>query len=515
MTALETPAETIPPAEDTAEGFSSATAKRAARNMTALALSNIASKGLLFLWQLMLARWLGSGDYGVYGTIGALLAVGAALPEFGMGLIVIRDVAKSPRDAGRYLAATLTLQPVFAAAGYVLLMIAAFLFGYDAELRALLALAAINLLVDTLGTMGHNQLLAMERMVIPAVISTGHITLLVILAGVSLAAGGGLWGLYVVALVAGLARAAAYWIVLARFNIRPDFPPDRAIMRLLIVSGAPIAVTSFLALAYTHADKLLTTALIGAKSTGQLTAGFVIVFGVIELLSTTVLVAAYPVMSRIYASGQREMFDFMIEKISFFNLIISLPVAIYTSLLAVPLASLLFGAEYTRTAGVLQILIWYTVVTMVANVFSQALLVENRQRRILAIRSSTLVLNIALNLVLLKPIGVRGAAIASLIAESATLVFLGKSFVFPADWWTRVVSHLWRLAVAGIVLASVVLVTRGVHPILSVFAGVPVYGALVLLSGALARDDWDLIYRLALAMPGGSIIGRYWKRELT
>ena len=107
MTALETPADMIPPAEDTAEGFSSATAKRAARNMTALALSNIASKGLLFLWQLMLARWLGSGDYGVYGTIGALLAVGASLPEFGMGLIVIRDVAKRPRDAGRYLAATL------------------------------------------------------------------------------------------------------------------------------------------------------------------------------------------------------------------------------------------------------------------------------------------------------------------------------------------------------------------------------------------------------------------------
>ena len=62
------------------------------------------------------------------------------------------------------------------------------------DLRTLLAFAAINLLVDTLGNMCHNQLLAMERMVIPAVIATGHIPLLVTLAGIALAVGGGLVG---------------------------------------------------------------------------------------------------------------------------------------------------------------------------------------------------------------------------------------------------------------------------------------------------------------------------------
>ena len=131
---------------------------------------------------------------------------------------------------------------------------------------------------------------------------------------------------------------------------------------------------------------MITTALIGAEGTGQLTAGFVIVFGVIELLSTTVLVAVFPMMSRAYADRMRAMFEFMIETLSFFTLVISLPIGIFTSLLAVPLAALLFGSEYTRTADVLRILIWYTVVTMVANVFAQALLIENRQRRTLAIR---------------------------------------------------------------------------------------------------------------------------------
>jgi O-antigen/teichoic acid export membrane protein len=512
MAALETPADML--AEEAVEGFSSATAKRAARNATALALSNITSKGLLFIWQLMLARWLGSGEYGVYGTIGALLSIGAAFPEFGMGLIVIRDIANRPRDAGHYLSATLTLQPLFAAAGYIVLTVLAVLLGYDNQIRTLLAFAAITLLTDTLGNMCHNQLLAMERMVIPAVISAGHITLLVILAGAALAAGGGLWGLYVATLIAGMVRAAVYWIALLRFKIRPAFPVDWEIARILVISGAPIAVTSFLSLAYTHADKLLTTALIGTENTGQLTAGFVIVFGVVELLSVTIMVAVYPLMSRTFASGQHELFDLMIEKLSFFNLILSLPIAIYTSLLAVPLSAWLFGAGYTRTASVLQVLIWFTVVTMIGNVFSKALLVQNRQTRLMVIRSGGLVLNIALNLVLLPTVGVTGSALATLIAESVILVLIVRSFTFPADWWARVVSHLWRLAVAAVLLAGTVALLRAAHPLLAAVGGVPVYLIAVLVVGVIGKDDWDLIYRLAIAMPGGAVIARYWKRRL-
>ena len=70
-----------------------------------------------------------------------------------------------------------------------------------------------------------------------------------------------------------------YWIVLRRVGARPQFPVAWAIARGLLRDGWPIALTSFLALAYQHADKLITTAVLGSEGTGQLTAGFVIVFG--------------------------------------------------------------------------------------------------------------------------------------------------------------------------------------------------------------------------------------------
>lgn len=509
---LESPAEGT--LETPVEGFSSGAAKRAARNATALALASLGAKGLLFLWQLILARWLGDAGYGTYGTIGALLSIGAAIPEFGMGLLVVRDVAQRPQDAGRYWGAMLAIQPLLAGVGYVVLAAAALLLGYDAELRGLLALAALSLWLDALGNMCHNQLLAFERMVIPALISTGHILVLIALAALALGLGAGLWGLYAATLGAGLLRAGVYWWVLWRTGTRPHLPVDRVVARSLLVNGAPIALSSFLALTYTHTDKLITTALIGKEGTGQLTAGFVIVFGVIDLLSTTVLVAVFPMMSRTHSSAQRAMFEFMLEKLSFFNLLASLPIAIFTSLLAVPLASLAFGPDYTRTADVLQVLIWYTVVTMVANVFAQAMLIENRQTRLLLIRAGGLAVNVTLNLILLPVLGVPGAAVASLIAEILVLTVLLRQFTLPADWWSRSRDHVWRLALCGLGLAGVILLLRSAHPLLAVIGGVPVYLALVVLTRVIASDDWDLIYRMLIAMPGGALIGRYWKRQL-
>src|SRR5690606_15211763 len=172
-----------------------------------------------------------------------------------MGLIVVRDVATRPKDAGRYLGATLVMQPVLAAVAYLALLVAAWLLGYTGDLRGLLALAAISLLVDALGNMAYNQLIAFERMAITALISVVHVAALV--------AGGGLVALYGAILSAGVLRSAAMWLALRRTGVRPRFPVSRTIARGLVINGAPLALASFLTLAYQHTDKLITTAMLG------------------------------------------------------------------------------------------------------------------------------------------------------------------------------------------------------------------------------------------------------------
>lgn len=490
---------------------SAAAARRAARNAGAIAAASLISKGALFLWQLALARTLGESLYGVYGAVGSFIAVGTSLINFGMGPIVIRDVARRPDQASKYLTATLVMQSALALLAYALVNSAAAVGGFPADVRAFLALAAISLLVDALGNMTNDILLAQERMVAAALAAVGHVALLLALAGAALLAGWGLWGVYAATIAAGLARAAALWLLAARGGVRPRWPFDPAIAVPLLRNGAPLALAAFLALAYQHADKLMTARFIGPAETGHLTAAFVIVFGVVELLNTTVLTAAYPLMSRYYGDGDR--FGLMAGKLAFFTLAFVLPLALSVSLFAAQIALPLFGPGFAPTASALQILIWYALASMVANVFAQGLMVQNRQRVLLGIRAGGLAGNIALNALLIPRLGVTGAALASLAAESAALAALLVAFRERGWEPARTLPRVVRVCLAGALAALAALALRPLHPALGIAGALAVYAAACWRLRALGDDDLDLLYRLAAAMPGGALVRRAWRRD--
>ncbi|RMF77730.1 MAG: flippase [Chloroflexi bacterium] len=494
--------------------ISSAEAERAVRNATAIAVATILSKGILFGWQLVLAPLLGVASYGIYGTVLALFTVGASIPNFGMGPIVIRDVARKPQDAGRYLTSALFTQTILALIAYIAINSAALSFGYSTTIRAFVAVAGISLLIDIFGNVCHDILIGQERMLATSTIDIVHIVVRVGLAAFALFLGFGLMGVYIATIISGIGRALALWWMLLRGGVRPHWPIDRVILVPLIVNSAPLALSAFLVQAYGQADKLMTTRFIGEVGTGNLTAAFVIIAGMIELLSTTVLVATFPMMSRAYGDGHNPLFGFMVEKMAFFTIVISLPITLVLSLFAADITVPLFGEDFAQTADVLRILVWYAMVTMVANVFAQALMVQNQQRRLLMIRATGLAVNITLNALLLPRIGVRGAAIATVVAEMGVIVAMLSHFT--AHGWDvrRLPPRLLRLTFVGGATLITMILLGSVHPIVGILIAPFAYIAGGLLLGVLETDDWDLLYRLVAAMPGGTIVIRYWKRDL-
>lgn len=507
MTSSDTPSELSP------TPISGAEARRVARNAGAIAAARILSSGALFAWQLALGRLLGVFDFGVYGTVGALFAVGVPLASFSMGMIVIRDVARDPASAGRYLSATLMMQTTLALLAYIAMNAAAIAFGYDTTLRAFVAVAGISLFIDLIGNLCFDQLIAQERMRVTSAVDVGHVVVRIVLAGALLVAGFGLMGVYLATIASGLLRSGILWLALRRTGVRPQWPVDHPLARLLFANSAPLAASAFLSLAYQHADKLMTTSLVGATGTGYLTAAFVIIYGVIELLSTTILIATYPLMSRVY-DGQGDLFGMIVGKLAFFTLIVSLPLSLTLTLFAPDITVPLFGVDFARSADVLRVLIWYGLVTMIANVFAQAFMVQNRQRRLLAIRVTGLGTNIGLNLLLLPQIGVIGAAAASVMAEALVLALMLRSF--HADGWntTTLLPRLLRVGSIALLVAALMLLLGGAHWLIGLVSGLALYALAVARGGALDPDDWDLLYRLTAALPGGGLIRRFWQRDV-
>lgn len=494
--------------------ISGAEARRAARNAGAIAAASLLSRGLQFGWQLILVPGLGPAAFGIYGAVSSFIQVGTSLASFSIGPIYIRDVARRPEQSGQYLTAALFMQTILSFLAYVGVAGAAFLGGYDEFVRVFVAIAGLNLIIDTLGNMCNDLLLAREQMVTTSVVTVSHIVLLIILSAVGLASGYGLFGVYVGAMTAGILRTIALWVLVLRSGVRLSWPVDRRILMTLLLNSWPLALSSFLSLAYQHVDKLVTNRLIGNEETGYLSLAFIVIFGVVELLNTTALTALYPLMSRSYGDGRNDLFGFMAEKLAFFTLLLCLPITLTLSLFAAPIMVPLFGEKFAPTAAVLSVLIWYALVMMTGNSMAQAMLAQNRQRRLLIIRACGLGLNIALLAFWLPRLGVVGAAVSSVCAEA--FVFIAYLATFRASGWDlqRVAPRAARLLALGAVTTVVMLALRGIHPVLGMAGGLLVYAAGVLFTHVLAADDWDLLYRLVAAMPGGSIIRRYWRRDV-
>lgn len=491
-----------------------AEARRAARNAGALAAARILSSGALFLFSISLARLLGEEGFGIYGTIGPLINIAATLASFALGLIVIREVARRPQDAGRYLAATLVLQTSFALLAYIGLNAAGLVLGYSETLRALAALAGISLFIDLAGSMCYDQLIAHERMVGASAVEIGHVLARIVLCLLAVAAGLGIAGVYIATIAAGIGRSAALWGLLRRVGVRPQFPVAWALAGPLLLAALPLALSSVVNSAYAQIDRLISTSVLTTADTAHLNAASVIVSGVIEVLNTTVLVALFPLMARSFRPGVARAanapFYFLVQKLALFALLLGLPIGLIATQFAAALTVPLFGEAFRASADVLRVLIWYAVLTMVSNVFAQAMMAENRQARYVLVRVGGLALKLALSVLLLPALGVVGAAVASALAEAAVLAALAA--LVPLPGWR--LGALSRLALVCALAFGAMLAGGLLGPLPGMAAGLAVYALGVLRGGVLQAEDYDLLYRLAAALPGGRLLRRWWKRDV-
>lgn len=492
-------------------------AKRAARNVGALVLASILSKGILFGWQIVLGTWLTTIDYGIYNTVFALFALAAPIASLSMGMIAIREIARKPESIGQYAASMLFSQTVLSVLAYVLMVGASYI-AYDnvnPAIVAFTAIAGISLIVDMFGNIANDLFIAQERMVITSIMEILQIILRVGLTTYALWAGWGLFGIYLATIAAGLIRSISLWLIHFVRGLRLKFPLQwDLITGPLLMNASPLAFAAMLSLGYDHADKLMMTGFLGEVHTAILSPAFLIHFGVIELLSTTVLVAMYPLMSRMYGDGEGEIFGFVVEKLARFMLMVALPIVLVLAVFADDIILFIYPDRFLPTIGILRIYVWYTLFTMVGNVFSKALIIQNRQTYTLWVRGASLTLNIVLNAYLLWRFrDPRGAAVASVGAEILAFAMMTAVFRARGFNWARIIPAFMRVLLLGAVMAGAMIAAEQIHVIVAMLAGGAVYLVGMLFGGVLSSDDWDLLYRLTAAMPGGTFIRRYWKRE--
>ncbi|CAO3423735.1 flippase [Azospirillum doebereinerae] len=423
--------------------------RRIFQNIRALAAAKAATMASGLVTAAWTARVLGPDSFGVLGFGTSLMAYAALFVNLGLSTYAIREIARTPEQAGPLSEHVLTLRTVLAV--IVGALYAAFVLSLDKPMavKAVLLVQAVQLLGNALVLDFVYQ--ATERM---GVIATREIgTSIGSMLLVFLLVRGPEDAILAAAITGGSITVNAL-IMIGRFrrdfgSLRPRI--DLKIWREILTAAAPMAVGVFAWAIFTHLDVVMLGFMAPHAEVGLYSAA-VKVQTLANLAGNIVMNAFLPQLAAAYGDldqMRERMRAYATVMLTVGALVVAGGVALAPSILAT-----LFGAAYDPAALPLRILMVASAVVYANMILGNPLLVWHRQTGYMIAMLSGGVLNALLNIWWIPRYGIQGAAMATLTAELAATLAI-------AWLHRRVVGELYGGLAAKAVLCGGLAVAAG------------------------------------------------------
>ena len=463
-----------------------------ARNTLFSAVSS-ASNVLLVVLVIIAARVLGERSFGYFSFALALVAIFDRLTDLGLNTLTARSVARDRSLARSYLPNILAWKSLLSIASIGLLVLAVNLLSHDREARIAAYIIGIGLVSQCFKAVSVAFFQAYERFDLILIVTYMERSVM-LLAGASVLIFVG--GLIPFAAVFTLSRipdlALAYWLVHRKITpLRIRFEP-RTVKRLQ-VSAIPLAAYTLALSAYWHVGIVILSAMRPAAEVGWYSAGYKIYEGlmVFPFVVCTVLL---PRLSQLFTADRQRHAALALRVLRYLTLG-SMPLAIAVGILAPQAVQLVYGQAYLPAVPALRILMGAAVFMFVNWTLNTVLISADREKPVLQVTAAGLLVMAAANLVLVRQLGMIGAAYSVAVSELCVFVYLlatARRLLF------RVPAHAiaWRPAVACTVAGTVLYLLRLRAPAGSALLFAAVYVAMLLVLRAFDPEEWSGIRNL-------------------
>jgi O-antigen/teichoic acid export membrane protein len=212
--------------------------------------------------------------------------------------------------------------------------------------------------------------------------------------------------------------------------------------------------------------------------------------------------AVFPVLSR-FVQSSREHVDHTARWILNLTLFVAIPVAVLLVVLADSIIPLIFGAQYHNSVVLLQILSVSLLLIYVDFVFNTVLVSHDMQRKIVVVSAIATVVNIGVNLFLIRYFqehhgnGAIGAAIATAITEASVMamfMYLLPKGVFGHE---NIIVLAKTIACGVVMWGAIWLVQQSaIGWVFSAIVGVAVYLLMLFSLRAISQHEWQFIASL-------------------
>lgn len=395
--------------------------QRVFKNTTFLILSEIFIKIIGFAYFIFLARSLSIDLFGRYNLVTSVMTIFSFLPDIGMGLVVVREIAKKKYDTAILLGNTLLLTSVMSIATILIVISFGAVARFSGEVMFLLFISSLTLLFSQLRSIPLFYFDGVEQMGYSAILKAASSLFFMSFGILGFILGFGLIGIIAGFLTGSIISFVITWMVFLAKKIKISFKFDKKIIKRLIYNGLPLGVASFSALIYSNIDGIMLERMLSEKALGIYSSASKFGPTLIQLLSVPFVVAVYPALSRL-SKEEPVRFKKAISKSLGAVLIWSVPSSIGVAIFA-GIIPIIFGERYSLGVPILRVLIFFVPFAALSALLYKVLIVINKQNWYLLASIMGVVLNIALNLILIPRMTIMGAAVAS-VATQATLFII-------------------------------------------------------------------------------------------
>jgi O-antigen/teichoic acid export membrane protein len=455
------------------------------RNVRLFGIGQVAIRFFGTISIVVLARLLTTADFGRYTVAVAVASLLTLVVELGMGGYIVREATQDPDRAGVVMGHVLTLQAVLGAVALALSVVVSTLLGYDGETFVSVLLLGGAYVLNIASASCNALLTALDRVRDVAIWQSANAFGMAVATLVAALVGGSpMWIGVGVFLATLLSFPAAYVRMRRRWHGRVRFEYD-GIGRTLR-SGAAYSAARLGQVLLIYLSAVLVEAHLGNEAAGFWGAAHRLLLAL--LIPPLVYGDAVTRSVAHLAKHDRDELGRLYARVVGHLVILGLPIAVGGSLLAEPIMRLLFGEPYVPAAGISALLLLGLVFHYPAIMFSTTALGTGRERLVALTFGSSVVINVALNLLLLPRWGTEGAAMAMLgsqawLAAGLGLTNLRQRLPLPPA------ARMAKAVVATALMAAALLVLRDAPLPLAVLAGALVYAAALLALRALEPED--------------------------
>jgi O-antigen/teichoic acid export membrane protein len=449
--------------------------RRAAIDVAVQLVGRLANLALGIVVTALVVRTLGQRGYGQWSTIFAVTELIGYVGSLGLEQVATRRAAAEPEVEASWVGALVTL-------------------------RTAIGLPVALLSVAIIGAISRSEAMFVGGILASAImLYSGPASLRVILQlrvrndlqVVFMTVNSVLWGAAVIVLAtadAGIVPFAAAFLVASALSVavltvlalrlgRPRLRGSRALWPELIRVGVPIGVAGMLTLAYAKIDQLLVFELAGSREAGFYGAAVRILDSAV-FVPAAVMTTLFPIISAA-APVDRERVRRLVQIAVDYLGIASLGALAFVLVAARPVVGFLFGADFLRVAPALEILMGAYVVISFGYVVGNLVIVLGLQRILIPYAILGLVVNVALNAVLIPAYGFVAAAWVTLVTEILVNGLVARAVLRTLEMHVGVgrlaraavavgamAAGVWALREAGLGVVGLAAVAAVVYPVL-------------------------------------------------